>query len=176
MESGFTVYYDFEYKGFEDKFWDYEVPMAILVAGIREYFSRYNVELDGTDSAIWNSLHDVDGALDEIFETMTEWYEDKCEKLAFEKFKEYAESELEWKAEREGFDEDLDEEEGPERVIKASVFADYAKRLKDNHPEMGPAELWALAQEKNDIYEPVFSREEIEEHKRAVFDAFAEGE
>lgn len=96
MESSFKVYYSFEYEGFEDKYWSFEIPMDIFVSGVREYFSKHNIELDGKDSDIWNSFHDIDGALDGIFDQMEDWYEEKCERLAYESFKEYAISELDY--------------------------------------------------------------------------------
>lgn len=96
MKSGFKVVYSFEYENFKDNYWSYDVPFEIFVDGIREYFSKeYMVELDGKDNDVWSMMKDLD-ALDNIFDEMESWYEDRCEPLAYEAFVEYAKQEQEY--------------------------------------------------------------------------------
>ena len=89
MNSNYQLFYDFTFEDVHEPYWKFEVPLGIFITAVREYFSRYGVELEGSDEEVWNSLLDIDGALDSIFASMTDWLEDKCEILALDEFKEH---------------------------------------------------------------------------------------
>ena len=172
MESSFTVYYDFEYEGFEDKYWSFDIPMDIFVSGIREYFMKRNVVLDGKDSDVWNSFHDLGSSLDDVFDEMEEWYENKCEQLAYDKFKEYAESEMEYKKKWSDDQDDVEEGLDDGYLISSDAFVEFAKKQKAKYPEMPKEELWSKIRDDNDIFRPVFSAEEIAQHRDELFSLY----
>lgn len=60
--------------------------------------------------------------------------------------------------------------------IPIKTFQRYAKKMKKKFPELSAEELWDKLQDINDIYPPVFAREEIEEHKATVKELFEEKE
>lgn len=63
-------------------------------------------------------------------------------------------------------------EEGYEFNIPTEKFLVYAKRMKEKYPELSFEELWAKIEDINDIYTPVFSAEEIAQHKSTLKELF----
>ena len=84
------IYEGFEYNGYQEKYYNYEIPFDALIEGIRTYFDNQLIKLDGTDNAIWNAFIDLD-CLDIIVDTMEDWFLDYCKEDAYEEFKEYVE-------------------------------------------------------------------------------------
>ena len=89
-ETGFYINYDFEYKGYEERDFMYEIPGDMFVEGIREFFREYDINIDGKDNSIWNALLELD-ALDKIFDDKEEWFKENCKEDAYEAFKEECE-------------------------------------------------------------------------------------
>lgn len=94
--SGFEVtYHDFEYNGYKDDYFFYDVPFDIFCDGIRKYFDDKLVTLDGTDNAIWNTMVELgEDTLQNIFDAMEDWFTEQCRDGAYEEFKEYVEDYL----------------------------------------------------------------------------------
>ena len=51
-------------SGWEPEDVDVYVPFEVFMAALRDYFSARTVNLDGTDSAIWNALMDIRADVD----------------------------------------------------------------------------------------------------------------
>jgi hypothetical protein len=98
-KSGFDIFYSFDYKGYEDKTYDYDIPFDIFCDAIRDWFDKKNVTIDGTDNAIWNALNDLDDGNNDIFDVVNDDEQDylraKCKDLAYEEFKDIAEETIE---------------------------------------------------------------------------------
>lgn len=100
-KSGYDIYYyDFEYKGKNDPF-NYEIPYEVFMNGVRTYFDNQMVTIDGKDNDIWNILAELD-VLDDIFDTMEDWFKEHCKEDAYEEYKEY----IDWY-----YDDEFNEEE-----------------------------------------------------------------
>ena len=63
-------------------------------------------------------------------------------------------------------------EDSFEYIIPSEEFIDYAKTMKERHPEMDADMLWEYVVRINEIYLPVFSREEIDEHEHELRELF----
>lgn len=89
--SGYSVYIKgpFEYRGHVEDVWDYELTGDELMSGIREYFDKRLVNLDGTDSAIFNTLSELN-VLDDIIDEMEDWYKEQFAEKAKEDFLDWA--------------------------------------------------------------------------------------
>lgn len=89
--SGFEVEYkDFKYKGYHEDYFFYEIPFEKFCDGIRKYFDDRLVTLDGTNTAIWNTLVEFgEDALDTIFDELEDWFKEECKEDAYEEFKDY---------------------------------------------------------------------------------------
>lgn len=84
----YYIYYKFEYRGYTENY-SYEIPFEKKIEAIRQYFDDRLVTLDGTDNAVWNSLVDFDGLIDDILDEMEDWLYYECKDAAYEEFKEY---------------------------------------------------------------------------------------
>ncbi len=97
-KTRFSLMYEgFEYKGYSENYYDYDIPFDTFIEGIRKYFDNQMINLDGKDNDIWNAFVDLD-CLDNIFEAMEDWFHEYCKEDAFEEFKEYVE---EWELDNE---------------------------------------------------------------------------
>ena len=89
--SGYSIWYEFEYEGYKEDF-SYDIPFEVMCNAIRKYFDDNMVNLDGTDTDIWNTIVTFGSdALDTIFEEEEDWLKEQCENEAFEEFKDYVE-------------------------------------------------------------------------------------
>ncbi len=89
-KTGYYIDFDFEYKGHEEKYYSYELSFEELMKGIRKYFDDQLVNLDGTDTAVWNALVGLgEGIVDNIIEAMEEYLKEECKDAAYEEFKEW---------------------------------------------------------------------------------------
>ena len=97
-KSGFDIDYMFKSPDDETKeiWFSYDVPFYIYMDGVRAYFDTYDVNIDGTDNHIFNSLSSL-GALKEIEddEFFIDFLKEQCKEDAYEKFKEEFEEEKE---------------------------------------------------------------------------------
>ena len=88
-ETGYTLDYpDFEYRGYKEKYYMYDVPFDALMKAIRTYFDNQLINMDGTDTSVWNALAELD-AIDKIFDTMEDWLMDYCREDAYQEFKDW---------------------------------------------------------------------------------------
>lgn len=88
-ETGYTLDYDdFEYRGYKERYYMYDVPFDDLMAAIREYFDNQLITLDGTDTSVFNALAELE-CIDNIFDAMEDWLHDRCKEDAYEEFKEW---------------------------------------------------------------------------------------
>ena len=87
-ETPYTLMYEFEYKGHNERF-TYDVRFADLMDAIRQYFDNQLVILDGTDTNVYNALSELEDAIDNIFDTMEDWLKEHCKEKAYEDYKEY---------------------------------------------------------------------------------------
>lgn len=89
-KSGYYINYDFKYKGHREPYWDYELSFEELMKGIRKYFDDQLVNMDGTDTAVWNALVGLgEGIVDNIIEVMEKYLKEECKESAYEEFKDY---------------------------------------------------------------------------------------
>ena len=89
-KTGYYIDYDFEYKGHKETDWDYELSFEELMKGIRKYFDDQLVNMDGTDTAVWNALVGLgEGIIDYIIDEMEEYLIEECKESAYEEFKDY---------------------------------------------------------------------------------------
>lgn len=98
-KSGFEVDYMFKSPDneTEEKYFSYDVPFHVYMEGVRVYFDVYDVNIDGTDGHVFNSLSRLD-ALKELedVEFFVDFLKEKCKEDAYEKFKEEFEEEKEF--------------------------------------------------------------------------------
>lgn len=89
-ETNYTLWYeDLEYKGHVENF-SYDVTFDDLMKAIRKYFENQLVNLDGTNTDVYNALVDLgDDVIDNIFDTMEEWLKEQCQEEAQEAYQEY---------------------------------------------------------------------------------------
>lgn len=95
----YTVDYQFTYPGKQEKEWfSYKIPFEMIVEGIRRYFvKKYDVELDGTDTDIWNMIIDISPKygdedeyselLDDIMDFNEEYFKETLRDDAYEAYK-----------------------------------------------------------------------------------------
>lgn len=89
-KTGYYIDYDFEHKGHEDKYYDYELSFEEVMKGIRKYFDNQIVTLDGTDTAVWNALVVLgDDIIDNILDEVMDYLKEECKDNAYEEYKEY---------------------------------------------------------------------------------------
>lgn len=97
-KSGFDIDYMFKSPDDETKeiWFYYDVPFYIYMNGVRAYFDAYDVNIDGTDSHIFNSLSNI-GAIKELEddEFFIDFLKEKCKDDAYEEFKEKFEEDRE---------------------------------------------------------------------------------
>lgn len=111
-KTRYEVYYpEFEYKGHKDSYF-YEIPFDTFIEGVREWFDRQMINIDGKDNDIWNTLVEF-GVFDAVESDMEEWFKDKCKEDAFEEFKERVEEDIE-----------LDREEAEYQARKNAEYDD----------------------------------------------------
>ena len=88
-ETGYTLdYNDFEYRGYKEKYYIYDVPFDALMLAIRTYFDNQLIDLDGTDTSVWNCLAELE-VIETIFDAMEDWLKDYCKEDAYEEFKDW---------------------------------------------------------------------------------------
>ena len=93
-KTNYSVYFtDFEYKGHKDSY-IYDIPFDTFIDGVREWFARQMINLDGKDNDIWNALVEFN-IFDEVEFDMAEWFRETCKDAAFEEFKEKVEEDIE---------------------------------------------------------------------------------
>ena len=93
--SGYDIDYEFEYKGFQERYY-YDIPFEVFMEGVRKYFSDKMVNIDGKDVDIWNALVELESyVMDNIFDSMEDWFKDRCKDDAYEGYKDYVEWEYE---------------------------------------------------------------------------------
>ena len=88
-KSGYDVDYKFEYRGMEERYY-YDIPFETFVEAIRAYFDSQMVTIDGKDNDVWNVCASLE-ILDDIYDAMEDWLKERCEKDAYEEYKDYIE-------------------------------------------------------------------------------------
>ena len=89
-KTGYYISYDFEYKGHHDDSWMHELTFEELMKAVRKYFDIRSVTLDGTDTAVWNALIDIDeNFADNIVDEMEDWLTETCRTSAKEEFEDW---------------------------------------------------------------------------------------
>lgn len=86
--SGYSLDYNFSYKGYSENYFSYDIPFDVFCNAIRNFFDIQSINLDGTDTSVWNAMVELD-ALDEIFSSQEEWLKEQCKNDAYEEFKIY---------------------------------------------------------------------------------------
>ena len=92
-KSGYDVSYVFEYRCIQDRYY-YDIPFETFMEGLVKYFDNQMITIDGKDNDVWNAFADLE-VLDNIYDAMEDWFKERCEKDAYEEFKEYVEWEYE---------------------------------------------------------------------------------
>ena len=87
-KSGYSIEFDFEYRGYTDKYYEYELSEGELADGIREYFKKYSVNLDGTNSDVISSVGSIPDAINEILYDVNDYLQALCKDDAYEQYKE----------------------------------------------------------------------------------------
>ena len=88
-KSGYDLDYEFEYRGIQENYY-YDIPFETFMEAVIKYFDNQMVTIDGKDNDVWNALADLD-VLDNIFDAMSDWLRERCEKDAYEEYKDYVE-------------------------------------------------------------------------------------
>lgn len=101
-ETGYYIYYDLEYKGHQED-WCYDIPFEKLMSAIRKWFDDKLINIDGTDTSVWNALNDLGrDTIDTIFDDMEDWLKEQCAAEAEEEFREW----VDWYYDDEESEED----------------------------------------------------------------------
>ena len=115
--TDYEVEFEFTYPGeTESEDFCFYVPEKAVIEAVRRWFSDNEVEIDGTDTHIWNlceTLSDVfddtnnpfNGLMEKAVESQADWIREACKEAAWEEFVE------DWQERNESEEEEKSEEE-----------------------------------------------------------------
>ena len=92
----FYIDYKFKFENGAEEFYMYKIPFVDYIAGVVAYFDMFGVNLDGTDSSVFNVISSLNAfSKIEDDEYFIDFITTRCKKDALEEFKEEKESEKE---------------------------------------------------------------------------------
>lgn len=102
------VTYQFKYdEKSEERSFDFDVPFEEIIKGIEFYFSRNDVNIDGTNKDIWNLIVADLNCLDKIAddEDVINYWKELLYEDAYDAFREEVEEETEWLDDEDNIDD-----------------------------------------------------------------------